>query len=90
LLDLKRSKERFVRLNCDRPFFRIAMIGAIAASLGLTACGRKGPLDPPPSATLSGNKVPNNINSKPALDKHGRPQAPPGPNQQIPLDALLN
>ena len=40
--------------NCDRPFFRLALIGAIAASLGLAACGRKGPLDPPPGASLVG------------------------------------
>ena len=37
----------------DRPLFRFALIGLAAASLGLTACGRKGPLDPPPSAAIS-------------------------------------
>ena len=32
----------------DRPFLRLALIGALAASLGLAACGRKGPLESPP------------------------------------------
>jgi len=39
---------------CDRPFFRLATIGALVAALGLAACGRKGPLDPPPGAALTG------------------------------------
>jgi hypothetical protein len=26
----------------DRPFLRLALIGALAAALGLAACGRKG------------------------------------------------
>lgn len=38
----------------DRPLFRLALIGALAASVGLTACGRKGPLDAPPGASLQG------------------------------------
>lgn len=35
----------------SRPFLRLAVIGALAAALGLAACGRKGPLDPPPAAS---------------------------------------
>ena len=31
-------------------FSRIALIGALAAALALGACGRKGPLEAPPSA----------------------------------------
>src|SRR3972149_10996237 len=37
-----------------RPFLRLALAGALVASLGLAACGRKGPLDPPPGASLEG------------------------------------
>jgi predicted small lipoprotein YifL len=37
----------------DRTFFRLALIGTLVASLGLAACGRKGPLDPPPGASLA-------------------------------------
>ncbi len=32
----------------DRPYLRLALIGALAASLSLAACGRKGPLESPP------------------------------------------
>lgn len=38
----------------DRPLFRFALIGVLAAVLGLAGCGRKGPLDPPPGASLDG------------------------------------
>jgi predicted small lipoprotein YifL len=38
----------------DRPFLRFALIGLAVAALGLAACGRKGPLDPPPGASLDG------------------------------------
>ncbi len=42
-----------------RPFLRLAFAAALAASLGLAACGRKGPLDPPPGAPLSGEAQPS-------------------------------
>ena len=42
----------------DRPFARLALIGLLAAALGLAACGRKGPLDPPPGASLEGETQP--------------------------------
>jgi predicted small lipoprotein YifL len=40
--------------SLSRPFFRLAVIGALAAALGLAGCGRKGPLDPPPAAAAPG------------------------------------
>jgi predicted small lipoprotein YifL len=43
----------------DRPLLRLALIGVLAASLGLAACGRKGPLDPPPGASLDGVTQPD-------------------------------
>jgi predicted small lipoprotein YifL len=45
---------RFLSFIGGRPLLRLALIGALAASLGLAACGRKGPLDPPPGASLAG------------------------------------
>jgi predicted small lipoprotein YifL len=42
----------------SRPFLRLAVIGALIASLGLAACGRKGPLDPPPGASLDNQPQP--------------------------------
>jgi predicted small lipoprotein YifL len=38
----------------DRPLFRLALVSALAASFALAGCGRKGPLDPPPGASLEG------------------------------------
>jgi predicted small lipoprotein YifL len=35
----------------DQRWARLAAVGALVAALGLSACGRKGPLDPPPSAS---------------------------------------
>ena len=83
--------------HSDRPFLRLALIGALAASLGLTACGRKGPLDPPPGASLVGGQaVPadeapkDSRASRPILGSDGKPIAPGGTNKRIPLDVLLN
>jgi len=39
-------------LACNRLGFASALVVAMVLSLALTACGRKGPLDPPPSAEL--------------------------------------
>ncbi|OYY07598.1 MAG: 16S rRNA pseudouridine(516) synthase [Rhizobiales bacterium 35-68-8] len=38
------------------PLLRLATIGALAVTLGLAGCGRKGPLDPPPGLCLMLNK----------------------------------
>ena len=91
---------------CDRTFFRLALIGALVASLGLAACGRKGPLDLPPGGSLAGDSqvsAPAGITNpmaspiggqikddNPGVGPDGRPQAPKGPNKRIPLDVLLN
>ena len=38
---------------CDRPLLRLAALAVLAAALALGGCGRKGPLDPPPSASIA-------------------------------------
>ena len=76
----------------DRPVLRLALIG-LAASIGLSACGRKGPLDPPPGASLAGDQVtPAGVvtGEKPITGLDGKPIAPGGVNKRIPLDVLLN
>jgi len=89
-----------------RLFLRLALVGALAASLGLAACGRKGPLDPPPGASLAGEPQPNMPDligprratpiggqaqdGNAGVGPDGQPLAPPGPKKQIPLDVLLN
>lgn len=87
-------------------FLRIALVGLAAASFGLAGCGRKGPLDPPPGASLVGEPQANmpNLMSKPqakpiggqaqngdlGVGPDGQPLAPKGPKKHIPLDVLLN
>jgi predicted small lipoprotein YifL len=61
---------------------RIAVAAALTAALGLAACGRKGPLDPPPSASLP--ETPANYTARPGLGEqsYGAPAsflAPPSP-----------
>jgi predicted small lipoprotein YifL len=89
----------------DRPFLRLTLMAALAASLGLAACGRKGPLDPPPSASLAGEQQTGTSNplSSPiaspiggqakddntVMGPNGLPMAK-GQKKQIPLDVLLN
>jgi len=57
---------------------RAVVIGALAAGigLGLGGCGRKGALDAPPSASVSGNQP---INAPPSLGEQPNPfsMAPP-------------
>lgn len=36
-----------------RPLLRLAALAALGAALALSGCGRKGPLDAPPSASIS-------------------------------------
>jgi predicted small lipoprotein YifL len=78
---------------CDRLLLRLAVIGVLAASLGLAACGRKGPLDPPPGASLAGDQAAPAGDARygtPPTGPDGKPIAPAGPNKRIPLDVLLN
>ena len=72
---------------CDRPYLRLAVIGALAATLGLTACGRKGSLDPPPGAAVANQGT---VAGQTVMSPTGNPRAPVGPDRRIPLDNLLN
>ena len=42
----------------DLPLTRLAAAGALIACLALAGCGRKGPLDPPPGASATGEPAP--------------------------------
>jgi predicted small lipoprotein YifL len=70
----------------ERPVFRVAAVAALLLMLGVTlsACGRKGPLDPPP-ASLAGPQQ-----SAIETDAEGRPIAPAGPKKRLPIDWLLD
>ena len=76
------------------PVFRLAAIGALALSFALTACGRRGPLDPPPraaaqSAPQQGQQQQTSA-AEPAEDEDGNPIVPRGDKKRFPLDWLLN
>jgi predicted small lipoprotein YifL len=64
---------------------RLAAICVLTLALGLTlsACGRRGPLDPPPG-------VVNTPQGPVQLDSEGKALAPPGQKKRIPLDVLLD
>ena len=68
-----------------RPSLRLATIGALLLALGLTlsACGRRGPPDPPPGSY-------NTPQGTIELDQEGRPIAPPGQKKRLPIDWLLD
>jgi predicted small lipoprotein YifL len=71
----------------DRPILRAAILGGLAVALGLTlsACGRRGPMDPPPGAS-SGAEPSADIQ----FDAQGRPLAPVGQKRRLPIDWLLD
>ena len=86
--------------------FRFTAIGVLAASLALAACGRKGPLDLPPSAAQqqraegqsgAGDTSAQGID-KPIVrsavpieyDAGGRPLAPRGQKKKLPGDFLID
>jgi predicted small lipoprotein YifL len=68
----------------DRPFCRLATIGALTLALLVAGCGLRGPLDPPPAET------------PPQAQIDGQPQPPPQGDQPQParkrvfLDWLLD
>ena len=64
-------------LNGRRVIFRGALAAVLISAVGLSACGRKGPLEPPPKAdvtTPEPGENPNEANK---------------PNKRFPLDFLL-
>jgi predicted small lipoprotein YifL len=83
----------------DRPFTRLALIGVALAALTLAGCGRKGPLDPPPGASMASEPTPapdvpataDPLVAPPGQTREGpRATVPAGPNKRIFLDGLLN
>ena len=49
-------RSAFLSRFSARPLVSLALIGALVAALALAGCGRKGPLDPPPAASLTGEQ----------------------------------
>jgi predicted small lipoprotein YifL len=85
----------------DRPLTRLALIGVALASLTLAGCGRKGPLDPPPAASVTGepqasapaagaSPMVSPFGGQAKTENPGSRTQPAGPNKHIFLDNLLN
>ncbi|HEU5019138.1 MAG TPA: lipoprotein [Pseudolabrys sp.] len=76
------------------PSFRAALIGAFAVLLALAGCGRKGALDPPPSAASATGKQPQTdtslIRSPFGGPAEASTAAPKSSNKNFILDPLLN
>lgn len=63
-----------------RSLTRLAVAGVVVATLGLTGCGRKSGLDPPPEAGISKPGRPGQQQQpqpETRFDAEGRPIAPP-------------
>jgi predicted small lipoprotein YifL len=79
--------------HLDRAVTRIALIGALIAAFGLAGCGRKGALDPPPSAAISAPAAGQTAQAQPAgqgVDRKGKPVAPKGAQKHFFLDWLID
>ena len=81
------------------PRILLVAIGFVALALPLSACGRKGSLDPPPGGyrldpqsvrtPTSRRGAAQPQEKSPDYDEDGRPIAPEGPNRPFPLDPLI-
>jgi predicted small lipoprotein YifL len=69
---------------------RLALVAALVAAAGLAACGRKGPLEPPPSAKVTEPADGKHERAPPVMSADGRPIAPPGKKRRIFLDWLID
>lgn len=63
--------------NDRRVILRAALAAVLISAVGLSACGRKGPLEPPPKADVSSE------------DAGASPGDSRKPNRSFPLDFLL-
>ena len=83
-------------LSTCRPTSRLVVFAALAAVLALAGCGRKGPLDAPPSAAIEAPATAAPASAplprrQPGVTSEGQAIAPPGPKRSIPpLDWLID
>jgi predicted small lipoprotein YifL len=93
------SEPAVSRPNCS--LFPFAVIGALVLALPLAACGRKGPLDPPPGGymldeqsnrtTAVTRKGEVRAKQEPSgYDEDGRPIVPAGQKKKLPADWLID
>jgi len=75
--------------------YRLAAVALLAAALGLSACGRKGPLDAPPGGLAASptGSLDQETEEGGEVIRKGTARGLPiirGPDRPIPLDVLLN
>jgi predicted small lipoprotein YifL len=67
---------------------RVALAAVLTGALGLAACGRKGPLDPPPSAALPQSPAPA-YTPRPGLGEEHYGTPPGAPTTAAPTAAVV-
>ena len=73
-------------IRFDRPFLKLAAVGALAAALMLAGCGRKAGLDPPPTAAAAPATT---VDGQPAPAAQPDTTTPP-PKRRFFLDWLVD
>jgi predicted small lipoprotein YifL len=79
----------------SRLFSGLAVIAVLAAAFTLAGCGRKGSLDPPPAAAVTGEQAapkpgPTPAGKSAAIGPDGKPVSANAPSKRFFLDDLLN
>jgi len=67
----------------DRRLLRLAALAALAGALALAGCGRKGALDPPPSAAVGPPPAPDDQHSLGQLNDPNTPGYRRAPQQPV-------
>jgi predicted small lipoprotein YifL len=66
-----------VNQTFDRWLVKFAVLGVLVAALGLSACGRKAGLDPPPATSaVSADDAAGPVRADLGTDAEGKPVAP--------------
>ncbi len=92
---MPRSTRPIFRFAAHRAVFG-AILGALAATLALSGCGRKGPLDPPPASSQaqgqagSGEAAGQSGAQAIEYGPDGRMLAPRGQKKKLPADWLID
>src|SRR4051794_39171160 len=79
-----------MRMRTHRSVSVFILIGAVAAALSLAACGRKGGLDLPPSASVAPAPVETKSVVVSPIGRPPKSEPRVVPQRSLPIDVLLN